>query len=210
LDKENIDKTSGAPENGVWDLTRYNIDSVPTNFTVYNVLDRDGNDYTVKFKAGTGPSTSALLLMNSYANSGVGNNAKLTLKPFFGTLAKNKILKGNIYLLGYQWNWTTKINLVMPFTINTFAKPKVSIKGDSSVVESKEITLTANPVLDGNRSIPQNNYNWSYPSDWRVIGANNQKNITLVAPSYTQPNQKAEITVSVKDSTGLVSDSAKK
>ena len=121
-----------------------------------------------------------------------------------------QILKGNIYLLGFQWNWTAKINLVMPFTINTFAKPQVSISSDDSVIESKEITLTANPVLDGNRSIPANNYHWSYPNDWRVIGANNQKNITLVAPSYTQPNQKAEITVSVKNSTGLVSDSAKK
>ena len=210
LDKENTNKTSGAPENGVWDSTRYNIDSVPTNFTVYNVIDQDGNDYTVKFKAGTGLSPASLLLINSYANSGVDDDARLTVKPLVDALPKNKILTGNIYLLGYYWNLGVKINLDIPFRINTFSKPQVSISSDDSVIESKEITLTANPVLDGNRSIPANNYHWGYPNDWRVIGANNQENITLMAPAYSSPNQKAEITVSVKDSTGLVSNSAKK
>ena len=126
LDKENTNKTSGAPENGVWDATGYTIDTVSTNFTVYNVLDQDGNDYTVKFKAGTGPSTSTLLLMNSFANSGAGDNARLIIKPLVDALPKNKTLTGNIYLLGYQWNWGVKVSLVIPFEINTFSKPQVS------------------------------------------------------------------------------------
>jgi hypothetical protein len=85
-------------------------------------------------------------------------------------------------------------------------QPTTTIAGDNSVIESREMTLTAKAIAKGGRTIPADGYHWIIPKNWIAQGAINKTTLIIKAPAYQTAGEQGEIKLTVKDSTGAQSN----
>jgi hypothetical protein len=82
--------------------------------------------------------------------------------------------------------------------------PTVDITGDTTVDSGKQLTLTANAVASGNRTIPENGYKWTIPAGFTVASgtAQDEKTLVVTAPAYSASAPEYTFSVTANDSAG--------
>ncbi|MBK2347098.1 hypothetical protein IBE10_09270, partial [Francisella tularensis subsp. novicida] len=107
----------------------------------------------------------------------------------------------------YGRNYSEDSNEVVVYA-DMYKAPTVEILSEDTVVEGKQALLAAEAVAYGNKTIPEDGYNWTVPEGWEILSGQGTNLLVVKVPGYSKDKPKGEFSVVATDSEGIESNTA--